>query len=230
VELGKYLYDLRTFPGDAALAWRREGWSAVWKEILVRTLYRLFRRGHFLVIEQELTAFREVAPPAGVRIARFEVDWSVLAGLATQRERRRMSAIARQGRTCLVAWRGERPVGYTWYSETMDPAIEGIVVPLPEDAAYLWDLYVDPAERGSGVGSALVAARLRHARERGYRTGWRMIAPSNAASLRTLGKTAGKGTRVVGELRYVKLGPRMRMRVTMYDAAAPLPAAAVGGK
>ena len=56
----------------------------------------------------------------------------------------------------------------------------------------------------NGVGSALASARIRKARELGFSEGWRMISPSNGASLRTLART-GSGTRVIGELRYVKV-------------------------
>jgi GNAT superfamily N-acetyltransferase len=75
---------------------------------------------------------------------------------------------------------------------------------LPSHAAYLWDLYVVPEERSSGVGSALASARIQVAKERGFREGWRMISPTNAASLRTLAKT-GAHTRVVGEMKFIKL-------------------------
>jgi hypothetical protein len=40
-----------------------------------------------------------------------------------------------------------------------------------------------------------------------------MIAPSNGASLRTLART-GNGNRVIGELRFVKVFSRMRVRFT----------------
>ena len=40
-----------------------------------------------------------------------------------------------------------------------------------------------------GLGSALAAERLRTVRELGYTEGWRMVAPDNIASLRTLRRT-----------------------------------------
>jgi hypothetical protein len=45
---------------------------------------------------------------------------------------------------------------------------------------------------------------LEVARAQGFEEGWRMIAPSNPASLRTAEKTGPDGIRVVGEIRYVK--------------------------
>jgi ribosomal protein S18 acetylase RimI-like enzyme len=74
----------------------------------------------------------------------------------------------------------------------------------PSSAAYLWNLYVLPSERSSGIGSALASARLQLTRESGFREGWRMVAPTNAPSLRTVQKTAA-ATRVVGEIRFLQL-------------------------
>jgi ribosomal protein S18 acetylase RimI-like enzyme len=61
-----------------------------------------------------------------------------------------------------------------------------------------------PSERSTGIGSALAAARLRVARDAGLQEGWRMVAPSNTPSLRTVQKSTD-GTRVVGEIRFVQL-------------------------
>jgi GNAT superfamily N-acetyltransferase len=71
---------------------------------------------------------------------------------------------------------------------------------------------VDPRERGRGVGSALVSARLSAARERGHRRAWRVIAPENRPSLRTIEKSSGGAARVVGSLTYVTFFGRMRLR------------------
>jgi GNAT superfamily N-acetyltransferase len=93
----------------------------------------------------------------------------------------------------------------------MRPEVSQCPLGLPPHAAYLWDLYVVPAERRSGVGSALAGERLRTARALGCSEGWRTIAPDNVASLTTLRRSAAV-TRVVGELRYLKLGSRLFTR------------------
>ncbi len=93
----------------------------------------------------------------------------------------------------------------------MEPAVTECALPLPPRAAYLWDLFVVPEERARGVGSALARERLRLAREHGRADGWRMITPDNHASVKTLARS-GHTTRVVGEVRYVKLLSRVRSR------------------
>jgi GNAT superfamily N-acetyltransferase len=175
-----------------------------------RSVHLVFRRDRMVVIAQPLDGIREVAVPAGVVITIAEPsDWDLLSGMSSARDIELFRNRQMQGRTCLLAWRADRPIGYTWFSECMGPDVTLCTLPLPAHAAYLYDLYVIPTERGTGVGSALVTARLKLARERGFTEGWRMISVDNGASLRTVEKTSGAGTRVVGEMRYVKVLDRM---------------------
>jgi len=210
--LKKYAHDLRTLPADAAVAWRLEGWRGVRDALAPRTLHRVFRRGRLVVYAQPVTGARDVPPPPGVRLAPLgRADWPALASLVTGRELERFRVLIGRGHSCILAWRGERPIGYAWVARRMDADVSQCPLPLPEHAAYLWDLYVAPDERSSGIGSALASARLRIAREAGCREGWRMIERTNGASLRTLSKS-GDSTRVVGEMRYLKLLTWMHAR------------------
>lgn len=210
--LEKYLTDLRTLPGDAASAWRRERWTGLWEAVAPRTVYRVFRHGRLMVYAQPVGAARDVPPPVGVTITPLrEEHWPALGGLLTRRELTRFRTLAARGHHCSVAWRGSRPIGYAWVALRMGPEVSELPLSLPPEAAYLWDLYVVPEERNTGVGSALAVARLRVAREHGRSEGWRMIEPANAASLRTLARS-GAGVREVGEMRYVKLLARVRAR------------------
>jgi GNAT superfamily N-acetyltransferase len=212
--LEKYLTDWHTFPGDAMVAYRNEGVRGVWDAIAPRTVHRVFRAGHMIVYAQPLARAPEVQPPAGVVItAVTESDWTAMATFITGRELVRFRALASNGRHCLVAWRGAQPIGYAWVAESLGPDVTLTPFPLPPDAAYLWDLYVVPAERRNGIGSALASARIRKARDLGFREGWRMIAPSNRPSLRTLHRT-GEEIRIVGELRFIKVLRRMHVRFT----------------
>jgi GNAT superfamily N-acetyltransferase len=212
--LAKYVEDCRTFPKDAALAYRHEGWRGVWGALAARTIERLFRTGRVVIFAQPLDTAADAAPPAGVRISALsEADWPALSTLVSQRSLARFRALVSAGRHCVVAWRGSEPIGYGWVAERMGPDVTACELALPPHAAYLWDLYVVPGERSNGVGSALAGARIRTARELGFSEGWRMIAPTNGASLRTLAKTS-RGNRVIGELRYVKVLSRMRVRFT----------------
>jgi ribosomal protein S18 acetylase RimI-like enzyme len=211
--LKKYVDDCRTFPADAGAAYQRDGLRAVWKVLARRTVYRVLRAGHLIVYSQSVADAPDVGPPPGVTIALLkDSDWPALAGLVTARDLLRFRALVAAGRYCLVAWRGSEPVGYGWVAEGLGSDVTLCQFPLPHDAAYLFDLYVLPAERGSGVGSALACARIQTARARGFREGWRTIAPSNGASLRTLRKTGN--TCVMGELWYIKVLSRTFVRYT----------------
>ncbi|HEY8259453.1 MAG TPA: GNAT family N-acetyltransferase [Gemmatimonadales bacterium] len=213
----------RDLPAETARAWRVGGLREVRQLFADRSVHLVFRRDRMVVIAQRLDGVREVPAPAGVTISiATAADVDRLAGMVGARDLDLFRARHAAGRTCLLAWRDGRPIGYTWLSEHVGPDVTICPLPLPSHAAYLYDLYVVPAERSSGVGSALVSARLRLARERGFIEGWRMISVGNRASFRTVDKTGGTGTRVVGEMRYYKVLDRIYPRFTPApDAARP---------
>ncbi len=201
------LEDLLTLPGDAQLAYRQQGARGVWKAIAARSLHRVFRAGRLTLFAQSLEPEPEAALPAGITITcATNQDWAALRTLVGERELSGFRHLLARGRHCLIAWREQRPVGYAWVADQPGPDVTIWPLPFefPESAAYLCKLYVVPAERRSGIGSALAQARIRVARERGFHEGWRMVAPSNRASLRTFGKGASRA-RVVGEIRFVQL-------------------------
>jgi GNAT superfamily N-acetyltransferase len=219
-QLDKYAEDCRTFPADAMLGYRLEGMRGVWDALAPRTIDRILYAGHIIIFAQRLDSAPEVSAPPGVDIRRIgEDDWPALAATVMQRNLARFRRLAATGHHGLVAWRGSQPIGYGWVAASLGPDVTACPLALPADAAYLWDLYVIPGERSNGVGSALASARVRIARECGFREGWRMISPSNAPSIRTLAKSASD-TRVVGELRFIKIFNRMHARFTPAAAAS----------
>jgi GNAT superfamily N-acetyltransferase len=198
------------FPAEARRAYRIGGMAELRHVVAERSVYLVFRRDRMVVIAQRLDSIREVPAPPGVTITiGTSSDWDLASEISSVQDialfRKRLAA----GRTCLLAWRDNKPIGYTWLSERMGPDVTACTLPLPAHAAYFYDLYVIPVERSSGVGTALVSARLRLARERGFAEGWRTVSVENGASLRTAEKTSGKGTRIVGEMTYVKILDRM---------------------
>jgi len=205
----------RGLPAEARRALRTGGVRELGLVLADRSVHLVYRRDRMVLLAQALDAVREVSAPDGVTITvASRVDFARLSELASARDIELFQARHDAGRTCLMAWRDGRPIGYTWFSEQITPDVTVCPIPLPAHAAYLYDLFVLPAERGSGVGSALVAARLRLARERGFTEGWRMISVGNRASLRTVEKTGGRGARIVGEMSYVKVLDRIYPRFT----------------
>ena len=209
--LARYVRDCRTFPADARIAWSNEGWRGVWEAIASRTLRKVLRRDRMILFAQGLDDLPEACSPDDVSVTRLlPRELPMLAYLVSRRDLDAFRALLAAGRIGVVAWRGGRAVGYAWMAERLGPDVTRCPIPLPEEAVYLWDLYVLPAERGRGVGSALATERLSIARGLGYQEGWRMIAPRNFASLRTL--RAGGATRIVGEIRYVQVLSVLRAR------------------
>lgn len=211
--LARYVHDCRSFPADARIAWSNDGWHGVWDAFARRTLRKLLRTDRMILFAQGLDDLPEVRSPEGVTVARLRPrELPMLAYLVSRRDLEDFRALLAAGRIAVIAWRDGRAVGYAWLAERLGPDVTRCPIPLPEDAAYVWDLYVLPAERAQGVGSALVAGRLSLARELGYQEVWRMFAPHNLASLRTL--RAGGAARVVGEIRFVQMLGVMRARFT----------------
>lgn len=209
--LARYVRDCRTFPADARIAWSNEGWRGVWEAIASRTLRKVLRRDRMILFAQGLDDLPETCSPDDVSVTRLlPRELPMLAYLVSRRDLDAFRALLAAGRIGVVAWRGGRAVGYAWMAERLGPDVTRCPIPLPEEAVYLWDLYVLPAERGRGVGSGLATERLSIARGLGYQEGWRMIAPRNFASLRTL--RAGGATRIVGEIRFVQVLSVLRAR------------------
>jgi GNAT superfamily N-acetyltransferase len=217
--VARWLRDARTLPADARAAWRREGMRGAWRELSARTLGRVFTAYHFLVIEKDLADGLETPAPPGVSIERFTGDWKALSAIAGGPRRARFEEATAGGRVCFLAKRGEQPVGYAWLAERMDRAFDPLVLELPPATAYLTDLYVLPAERNTGVGSALVSARLRHACERNLVRTWQIVAPRNQASLRVIEKTTRVPARIVAQARSFHIFGRWRVRLTPVDRA-----------
>lgn len=220
----KYLEDARTLPSDAAIGWRNDGWRGVWDALALRSVYRIFRRGRLVVYAQPVAGVRDIPPPPGVTLSMLaEADWPALERFLTVRDYQRFRTLHAHGHRGILAWREGTPIGYAWVALRIEPSVTQCPLPLPGHAAYLWDLFVTPPERSSGVGSALASARLRVARECGRAEGWRMIEESNRASLRTLAKSAGT-TRVVGVMIFRKIGARMDARFERMPGVAGRPA------
>ncbi|HEU5170546.1 MAG TPA: GNAT family N-acetyltransferase [Gemmatimonadales bacterium] len=212
--IGKYLADLRTWPHDAAWGWQSGGIAGLWEECADRTLHRVWRRNAHLLLRQQLASVVEVPPPGGIRVEPFSgPDWSVLEPIASRKSLAAFARASSATRTCFVAWRGAQPLGYGWVGDRA-PALETYGLELPPDAAWYWGLYVSPGVRGLGIGAALLAARQAYARQRGFREAWQLIPVGNEASLRSLAKTAGAGSEIVGTLRATKILRRMRARFT----------------
>jgi GNAT superfamily N-acetyltransferase len=212
---------LQNFRRDAAIMWRDGGLPAIWEALLQRTAYWLYRRQSGVLFEQDVATVSERPAPPGVEIRVLaDRDWGALAQTLTTRSLERFRRRAMPGCTCLVAWRGGRPIGYTWISEP-EATPDSLPVSLPSGVFYGWGLWVDPGERGRGLGSALSSTRGVYVRERGGRRTWRIIADENQPALRTLEKSSGGRDRALGKVTYVTFLGRVRGRYEPWSAPVP---------
>ncbi len=222
--LASYWRDIASFPRDAVRLWRVERWHGVVRLIVARTVNRVFYTKRFHLIEQTLHAVPPRRPlPSGRRVTRLgDDDWDALACLATSRQIEMFCRRIAAGRRCYVAWDGTEAVGYVWVSTTIETAFEGFAIDLPPHAWYGWDLYVTPRRRREGIATMLILEGLHISRDMGWMCSYRLIAPENVGSLRTLEKTSG-GHRTLATVRRTKLFHREFYRVHPADGAASEP-------
>lgn len=203
---GKFGSLIDDFTADVTEAWQQGGAGAMWGELREWLLYPAARHGKLLLVEQALPDSIEVRPPPGVRIERLnDRHWDALAAICKRRMLRRHRRALQRGRVGILAIRDEQVLGYTWLSDEMDRDLEVYPVKLRPKAVYGWNLFVDPAERGKGIGSALVRARMRMARELGYETTMRVIDPENQPAIATVRNSSSeRPARALGILYYLK--------------------------
>jgi ribosomal protein S18 acetylase RimI-like enzyme len=217
--LARWSEDLRAFPREAALAVARTGPLGLWRELRRRTFDRVARRWHYQVFETELSA--ELLPPPDVpegvalREAKEEGDWTALGALGDGRSRRRFAMARACGRVCVGAWRGARPIGYVWYATAETSGADIRPLRLPAGGLYMHLLWVDPRERGRGVGSALQRAGLRVAVANGIRRGWGVVESDNRSARSALARTqvAGLPARYIGAIALVHVLGRVWYRI-----------------
>ena len=201
---------LRAIMRDVRLGCRTAGLSEFGSQVVAETVGRAFQKRRYMVIEQDLRLIQEPHPPDGVEIVSLDGNWADVLPILTRRGIARFRDRLRAGRTCLLALRDGRALGYTWISPRVETDIEFLPLALPDDAAYLWDLFVIKAARGLGIGSALTGARLAFARDAGYGLGWRAISPDNQPSVRTAEKTGA--VRILGVITFARRFGRVAFR------------------
>jgi GNAT superfamily N-acetyltransferase len=112
--------------------------------------------------------------------------------------------------TCLLAERDDVPVGYVWVDPGVRLARYSAAPELPSDAVFVRNLYVLGTERGRGIGTALVAAAVRHAAAGGFRRARYTVRAANQPSRRAFERAAGHPPRLLGELVYLRVLDRVR--------------------
>lgn len=173
---------------------REGGWRRFLRRELRNRLLRRSRHGRPRLFVGDLGAPSDLPLPAGVRIEVFDGrDWETLRQMAGPRTRALFRRRAAAGRSALVAWRGERPIGICWLADRVEPALEGQRLDLEPGSGYGYGLFVVPRERGKGIATALTEATMRLAAARGFRRYCILVYEGNRAAL-------GAARRAFGEL------------------------------
>ncbi len=100
--------------------------------------------------------------------------------------------LAETGHHLLLAWDAGRPVGFVTAVETVHPD--------KGRELFLYELGVDEASRGRGIGRALVHAALELARERGCYGAWTATEPDNDGARATYRSTGAVEDQTITEI------------------------------
>ena len=103
----------------------------------------------------------------------------------------------------ILAERGGETVGWAWIGyRRVFLAPLGRSIRLQDGTGYLYDVFVRPAERGHGIGRALVGARVAHAEAAGITRLVSHVRLGNVASRRALER---HGFAVIGQTAFLRL-------------------------
>jgi len=213
--VNKYLRDIVTFPADARHAWRTDGAHGLWDEIAERTVYRIARVAQYDLYERELAAIKHVPSPEGLDVQMLRADDHARLGALMTRRRRAQLARGAANRTVFAALREGVVVGYSWWSTTIDSALDFSPLVLPADAIFHGYVHVERAERHRGTAGALFSAGEMYLHERGARVCWFLIKSTNIVGARTARGRWGGRTRHVARLSYSKLPFRTKRTLTL---------------
>lgn len=213
----KYLVDAVTFPGDARLAWRTDGMRGLWTELGERTVFRIARWAHYNLYERELTAIKDVSPPAGVVVRMLASPEHAMLGALMTRRRRASLERDSANRTVFAALRNGVVVGYSWWAPHFDSPLDFSPLVLPANTIFHGFVHVERAERHHGMAAALFSAGERYFFDRGVQLCWFLIKSTNIAGARAARGRWGGRSRHIAQLSYLKLPFRTKRRLTLTE-------------
>jgi GNAT superfamily N-acetyltransferase len=221
--VNKYLRDIATFPADARHAWRTDGARGLWDEFAERSVYRIVRVAHYDLYERELSMITHVPAPQGLDVQRLCARDH--AKLDTLMSLRRRASLARGAahRTVFAALRDGVVVGYSWWSTTIDSALDFSPLTLPADAIFHGYVHVARSERHRGTAAALFSAGETYFEKRGARVCWFLIKSTNIVGARTARSRWGGRSRHVAHLSYWKHPFRTTRSLTLGEPAFATP-------
>ena len=206
------LATLRRLASDARLA-RQEGGRAFARWLARRLSEPIFVRRRYRVFELDLEKITPAPPPAGVEIRAFaDRDWDAVAAASESRARGWLRHWIPRGLRGFVALREGRLLGHGWYATR--PVPQRYLYPhnLSDDTVVMSWVWVAPAERGRGLGSALLRARALHGREAGFSRAVCAVETGRGAAVRERA-AGGASLRLLGVVTNLRVaGFRRRVR------------------
>lgn len=152
---------------------------------------------------------RRTEPPAGVAVSvnrATDVDSAADAEPSTTPPSASTAGVQPSDFVAIASEADGSPVGWALVRLESPVTVEERGLTVRFDGAYLWGLFVDPRERGRGVGSALVAAASEFAASDRVRSAYALVAAENEASRRAFERVGYDRVEVVSRYRLPLVG------------------------
>ncbi|MBE7552574.1 MAG: GNAT family N-acetyltransferase [Anaerolineales bacterium] len=177
---------------------------------LGQTVTRIFyTRLESVVLAKTLLPGEPPLPPLPdliVRQLKNKEELALLDSWISPKEAIRFRQIFAAGDAAFVALHKGQLAGWGWIAYKIDPQTNRVHVPLAPGEATLYELFVVPAYRGTGVAQRLVASRLELLREQGYKRVVINCTKGNIPAIK-LAEKAG----------YVCVGESCHTRILLWD-------------
>ncbi len=144
--------------------------------------------------EKDLTSLRPVRAPSGGPLPLVEIGpenfQSVRLRFPVRSRRERMPHYFRRGYRLLAMVRDGEVIGDVWYvtrktarSSTIHPHLQWFGIELADDEIYMFDLQVNPDQRGGGLTAYFLGSVLQRMREKGMHKAYGCFVAHNTPAL-----------------------------------------------
>ena len=203
---------------------RRDGVISALPSLGLEIGHLPYRHLKFHVLEHSLgETLPDYQPKIPLEIRCFQPDdIELVKQIDRPSEARQCALRLESGYKGLMALYHNRPAGYAWGCAKINTQLERVQIQLGLGDVLFNDVFTNPVFRGQGVQTALTLARFRMFRDLGYCKAICYIEYRNAPSLAVWQRKLG--SRIVGSIDFLRIGPWYRVRYNDIHPAQELDA------
>lgn len=181
--------------------------------LIIQDILRIpYRHLKFFVFERSLDQpLPDLYPRIALQIRPFiQTDLEFVKTIDRPSEARHCQLHLESGHRGLIAFHNDKPAGYGWGCETVNPEIEKVPIKLEQGDFLCTDVYTNPIFRGQGVQTALSLARFRMFQELGLTRAICYIGIHNAPSIAVWERKLGG--KKIESIDFIRIGPWYKVR------------------